>query len=831
MTVVLRDYQAQIEEGVYAKWRHGFRNVLAVAPTASGKTTIFSSILGKHRGASVAIAHRQELVSQISLALARVGVRHGLIAPDSVIRNCVRIQMQALGYSAYSANAQCRVAGVDTLVRRDAADPFFQSVTLWVQDECFLAGTLIDGKPIETVQVGDLVTAFDESTGRLQLRKVVRLFRNPAPKNMVRVSAGHHVVECTREHPFFTRRGWVPAAKLRTSDELLLLRAGSSSQSCFDELLPTDRQGVLQQDLFGSVPSEAIFRNNGLDEPEVRQSAHESQQPDATPRCAREGVFDSSSDQASTFSARGQWPPTHGARSVADCDVRGARVHPAVLSEDRLSSRQWGVPASLQIGSRESCDQAGDRDRRGQPWCASSEGAGSKEGSLLTWARVDSIEILESAGARRSGTGGNDGYVFNLEVEGLHTYIANGFVVHNCHHVLAANKWGKAADLFPNALGLGVTATPIRADGKGLGRHAHGIMDTMVLGPSMRDLINRKYLTDYRIFVPPSNLDLSKVPVAAGGDYSPEPLRAAVHKSRIVGDVVQHYLRIAKGKLGVTFAVDIESAQELAAAYRAAGVPAEVVTSETPDLARQAILTQFANRQILQLVNVDIFGEGFDLPAIEVVSFARPTLSYALYVQQFGRALRLLTGKEWAIIIDHVGNVHKHGLPDTHREWTLDARMPGRGPSPADAMPIKTCPQCESAYEAVLGQCPYCNHIALPVGRSKPAEVQGDLYELSPEALAELRGEIERVDGAVVLPWGQPASVGRAVMHRHQERQASQKVLRDIIAYWGGARDRALNTRRAQVEFFQKFGVDVMTAQTLGLREATELTARILKDL
>ena len=155
------------------------------------------------------------------------------------------------------------------------------------------------------------------------------------------------------------------------------------------------------------------------------------------------------------------------------------------------------------------------------------------------------------------------------------------WVQDEAHHVLADNKWGKSVDLFPNAIGLGVTATPARADGKGLGRHASGLYDAMIVGPSMRGLIEAGFLTDYRVFAPKSDIDLSAVPLSDGGDYSPEKLRKAVHKSHIVGDVVQHYLRIARGKLGVTFAVDVEAANESGAAFRANGVPAEVVSSVT----------------------------------------------------------------------------------------------------------------------------------------------------------------------------------------------------------------------------------------------------------
>lgn len=397
------------------------------------------------------------------------------------------------------------------------------------------------------------------------------------------------------------------------------------------------------------------------------------------------------------------------------------------------------------------------------------------------------------------------------------------------HHVLRDNKWGRAVAMFPNARGLGVTATPTRADGRGLGAHADGVFERMVVGPTMRELIEAGYLTDYRVFCPPSDLDLSDVTVTAGGDFSPEPLRKAVHRSHIVGDVVSHYRRIAPGRLGVTFAVDVESATEQCAAFRAAGVPAEVVTSKTPDALRIAILRRFRAREVLQLVNVDLFGEGFDLPAIEVVSMARPTQSYGLYVQQFGRALRPLEGKAHALVIDHVGNVVRHGLPDKPRVWSLDRRE--RRSNAGSTIPLRICPQCTQPYERVNVSCPWCGHTPEPVGRSTPAEVDGDLIELSPEVLARMRGEVARVDGAPWFPQGLEPLAQAGLRKRHAERQQAQHQLREAIALWGGVGARPADVRRAQREFFHRFHIDVMSAQALGRPEAEALEAQVRADL
>lgn len=408
------------------------------------------------------------------------------------------------------------------------------------------------------------------------------------------------------------------------------------------------------------------------------------------------------------------------------------------------------------------------------------------------------------------------------------------WIMDEAHHVLADNKWGKACSLFPNAFGLGVTATPTRADGKGLGRHADGLMDALVVGPTMRELIDAGYLTEYRIFAPPSDIDLTNVTTTESGEYSPPKLKAARQESHITGDVVQHYLRIARGKLGVTFDTDIESATDTAKAYRDAGVSAEVVTSKTPDPLRAAILKRFERREVLQLVNVDLFGEGFDLPAIEVVSFARPTMSYSLYCQQFGRCLRLMDGKAAGIVIDHVGNVIRHGVPDAYREWTLDRRDRRSRGGPRDVIPVRACvnANCCAVYERVLLACPYCGTTPPVVARSAPEQVDGDLYELDASVLSALRGERARIDGPVRIPPNLPPGAYGNLIRNHEERQVAQQTLRSAMELWGGW-NTALgrSDREGHRRFFHLFGVDVMTAQTLGPDKAADLEARVRAHL
>lgn len=420
------------------------------------------------------------------------------------------------------------------------------------------------------------------------------------------------------------------------------------------------------------------------------------------------------------------------------------------------------------------------------------------------------------------------------------------------HHCLRDNSWGKVVQAFPNARGLFLTAHAIRGDGAGLGRHADGLVDRLVVGVSARRLIDKGMLCGYRYICAESDLNLESVRVTASGEFNQEEVRAAVHASpRIVGDVVKAYLKFAPGKLGITFAVDIDSAKEISAAYRAAGVPAEIITGETGIEVRGALMRQFRNGQIKQLVSVDVLGEGVDVPAVEVVSMARPTASFQLYAQQTGRALRTLVDpvyaphwnaytdeqrkqiiadstKPTAIIIDHVQNWLRHdGLPDKPRVYTLDRR---ERKSKSDVAPLKRCTACWQPYERFLVSCPNCGDRPIPVARGTPEQVDGDLIELDLDVIRALEQEKERVDGEPNLPFTKAAHDN--VRHHHYARQQAQQELRRTMSLWMGWKaHEGFGHREAQKLFYLTYQVDVLTAQSLNARDAAELSAGITAHL
>lgn len=405
------------------------------------------------------------------------------------------------------------------------------------------------------------------------------------------------------------------------------------------------------------------------------------------------------------------------------------------------------------------------------------------------------------------------------------------------HHATKKSKtWGGVLTPLLNAgaRGLGPTATPCRADGQGLSRETDGYADVIVEGPSMRWLIDNGYLSQYKIYCPPTDLRLDNVETSkTTGDYKEKELKAEIGRSHIVGDIVSHYLKICPGKRGITFTVGVDTAEEVAEEYRKRGVPAIALSGRNADEERVQAIRDLKSGKILQIVNDSLIGEGVDIPAVEVVSFARPTQSYALYAQMFGRALRPFEGKSHAIIIDAVSNVMRHGLPDAPREWSLDRRERRTGKS--EPSTVRVCTACAAVYERFRDACPDCGEpVPKPAQRSGPEFVDGDLYELDPDVLAQMRNEVvgaretpeamrDRLTAQHVPMPGVMSNVKR------QKERLDALVRLDLkLAEWAGYR-RAEGLSDSEIfrKFFLTYGISWIEAQALKAADADKLRERI----
>lgn len=409
------------------------------------------------------------------------------------------------------------------------------------------------------------------------------------------------------------------------------------------------------------------------------------------------------------------------------------------------------------------------------------------------------------------------------------------------HHATKKSKtWGGVLTPLLNAgaRGLGPTATPCRADGQGLSRETDGYADVIVEGPSMRWLIDNGYLSQYKIYCPPTDLRLDNVETSkTTGDYKEKELKAEIGRSHIVGDIVSHYLKICPGKRGITFTVGVDTAEEVAEEYRKRGVPAIALSGRNADEERVQAIRDLKSGKILQIVNDSLIGEGVDIPAVEVVSFARPTQSYALYAQMFGRALRPFEGKSHAIIIDAVSNVMRHGLPDAPREWSLDRRERRTGKS--EPSTVRVCVACAAVYERFLDACPDCGEpVPKPAQRSGPEFVDGDLYELDPDVLAQMRNEVvgaretpEAMRDRLVANHNPVIAVMSRVNKQIKRLDTLTKLdglMATIAGYW---RHDGLSNSEIFRKFFLTYHIDWLSAQSLKKDDAVALMEKIQNDI
>lgn len=299
-------------------------------------------------------------------------------------------------------------------------------------------------------------------------------------------------------------------------------------------------------------------------------------------------------------------------------------------------------------------------------------------------------------------------------------------IIDECHRS-ASRTYQKILEAYPNAKVIGLTATPQRTDGKGL----DDTYSAIIQGPSIRQLINAGYLSDYEIFAPPSTIDLSAIKTRMG-DYDKRELEQTMDKPTITGDAVATYKKHAHGKRCVVMCVSIRHAEHVMQSYQAAGVPAEMIEGSMTNRERESVLDRFRAGETLVICNVQLLIEGVDIPSIEVVQWLRPTQSLIIWMQGNGRGLRPSGGKDRLLILDQVGNWSKHGLPDEDREWSLEGRK-------------KRKRKKDDETDVIVQQCKHCFHIFRPGPSRCPS--CGKLVEVRTKAMIEVvEGDLEKID-------------------------------------------------------------------------------------
>jgi DNA repair protein RadD len=417
------------------------------------------------------------------------------------------------------------------------------------------------------------------------------------------------------------------------------------------------------------------------------------------------------------------------------------------------------------------------------------------------------------------------------------------WILDEAAHQLKDNKWGKATEIMPNAIGVGFTATPQRLDKKGLGRHAFGLFDVMVQGPTVRYLIDNGFLSKYKVVVPPSQYrEYLKEDGSDTKDYTHEAREYASIHSGITGDVVDNYIKFINGKQAIVFSDSIKAGMLMEANFAEKGIAAKLLTGTTPDKERAMGVNDYRDGKIKVLINVDLFDEGFDVPGTYAVIMARPTKSLSKFLQMCGRSLRVAVGKDFAVLIDHVGNIKYHQLPDKIRRWTLDNIVKKR--ERVNLIRICGNTNCNSPFDRALHQCPFCGHEDHKSGRAggerSPKEalemVDGDLELLDPEMIRQLEREIDLEDPdsiaeRVTLAAG--AVAGKGARKRQIERIEMQKALSQTIAEWAGIQKslHGYSDRSIKKKFYNVFNETITVALSLTRADMETMNDRIRGEM
>lgn len=348
-------------------------------------------------------------------------------------------------------------------------------------------------------------------------------------------------------------------------------------------------------------------------------------------------------------------------------------------------------------------------------------------------------------------------------------------IVDEAHHATRDSTWGAILAHNDGAKILGVSATPVRLDGKGLGVLSGGFFDEIVVGPTVPELIELGFLARPVVFAPESSVDLSGVK-KRGGDYVQGQLASRMDQSALTGDAVAHYRRHCDRLPAIAFTVTVEHAAHVVDEFKASGYQAAVLTGSTPDKERAAMIRDLGAGRLHVLASCNVVSEGTDIPTVSAAILLRPTASFALAMQQMGRALRVVPGKDRAIILDHAGNCHRHGLPTEPVEWSLAGMERKKGNAP-----LKDCFDCGAVVPLAARTCPECGKEFISEGldegvdqSSLPFSRPGELMELTPEMRARVRRERfmeERRAHSVA----ELAAIGRARGYQYPEGWAKHR--------------------------------------------------------
>ena len=362
-------------------------------------------------------------------------------------------------------------------------------------------------------------------------------------------------------------------------------------------------------------------------------------------------------------------------------------------------------------------------------------------------------------------------------------------IVDEAHHAVAGS-YTALREAWPAARVIGLSATPVRTDGRGL----RDAFDILIEGPTIADLIAAGHLARVAYYEPTAP-DMTGVGIVRG-DYTVGAALEAVRAANLVGSAIEHYQLHLAGRPAIAFTLGVDEADRVAAEFGQAGIRAASIAGTTPPDERTRLLGALATGGLHVLVSADLIGEGIDVPAVAGVLLLRPTSSVAVHLQQIGRALRPKADGSEAVILDHAGNAARLGYPTETRRWSLDG-VERVAPS------VRTCVRCHRTVPADQARA-----IATP--GCSVAAVEGACPLLAPPRPGELRKPLETVTGQLrrvrdPLAWAGGINLERArgaewrLLLERAESEAQLRMIARARGFRRGWTQHVLRDRAAAV--------------------------------
>ena len=639
----LRPYQQRIVDDAMDEYTNYTRPFVVDAFQASGKSWMIAEI-AKRVGKCLILCMNKELVEQDAEKIRAVGAECSIYSASCGEKIISNITVATIG-SIYKHPEYC------------------QHFNLVIVDECFFAGTKVDGKNIEDYKVGDVVRSYNFATGKIEKKRVSRVIRKKSPEKMYCIKVSGRSIISTGNHQHYTSSGWKRADEIKEGD-IIYETTNDKTSALFDlrennqttRYEPEPAKTVLPKRknvLLGYVRKDG-YQQSLIAKTKRPQSQKQKAGSDTKTITNKKNKGDSTYMDYAPRAKRGEWKTQRAAKDSLESAGQGMDARSC--NTNGATKGHW-FSHLLQSRLGECIRNDCNRTRRAKPQREDGKNKRQKEDKVIRELRVDGVEILERKDYGRLGLSDNGDYVYCISVEDNHNFFANGVLTHNCDQVPVDKKDSMYMKLFHQIRKpvMGWTGTAFRT-AYNYSRLKNGdvVQSTVIKsldnfnfwgkvvgGVTYKELLDEEFVSPIQYYVEDTNMSMLRVN-STGLDYTEDSLEkyGGANRMRLV-QVVRGAVDVWKCKRVLVAVPNIEEAECVAEMLRADGVRAESLHSQMSKKERTRIVEHFKEGTIQVVVQVLILNVGFDLPALDCVIFARPSLSLRIWCQFVARGIRL----------------------------------------------------------------------------------------------------------------------------------------------------------------------------------------------